>query len=413
MKIAVLTIGDEILIGQIVNTNAAWIGSTLSAIGARIELNLTVGDAKLDILAALEYAYSTSDVIITTGGLGPTHDDITKSCVAEYFGAELELDESILEIVRNRFEKRGKTMPPSNTGQALVPQGFEAIINSAGSAPALVLERSNKLLFVLPGVPHEMKLFMTQNVVPRLIANGGLEERVQKSLLITGIGESALQEKLEGMDHFLGENCTLAFLPNLLTLRLRITTTGPGAQNRLDSFEEWIRSKASEWIFGEGETTIEEVVGSLLRNSGNTLSIAESCSGGLVAHTITNVPGSSDYMLGGVVAYSNTAKQRLLGVNDSTLTEKGAVSKETACEMAEGAKKVFGATIGVSTTGILGPGGGTAEKPVGTVWIGIAMEGQTIAVKQQFGSDRLRNKDRVLAAVLNLIRKSLLKRDPG
>ena len=205
----------------------------------------------------------------------------------------------------------------------------------------------------------------------------------------------------------------LAFLPNLLTLRLRITTTGPGAQNRLDSFEEWIRSKASEWIFGEGETTIEEVVGSLLRNSGNTLSIAESCSGGLVAHTITNVPGSSDYMLGGVVAYSNTAKQRLLGVNDSTLTEKGAVSKETACEMAEGAKKVFGATIGVSTTGILGPGGGTAEKPVGTVWIGIAMEGQTIAIKQQFGSDRLRNKDRVLAAVLNLIRKSLLKRDPG
>ncbi len=412
MTVAIITIGDEILIGQIVNTNSAWIGAELTAMGARVEMSVTVGDVRASILAALKQAHTQYDIIIVTGGLGPTHDDITKSCVAAYFDVDLVQDDAILETVRQRFAARGMEMPPSNVGQALVPQGFEAIVNTAGSAPALVLDRNGKFVVVLPGVPHEMKLFMTQQVLPRLKMRGGLEGRAQKSLMVIGIGESSLQQKLEGLEGFLDERRSLAFLPNLLSLRLRITTIGPDAKERLSEFEDWIRERASEWIYGENDQKIEEVVGHLLSQSSSTLAVAESCTGGFIAHTVTNVPGSSAYLLGGMVAYSNKAKQDFLGVREETLSAFGAVSKQTASEMANGVRLAFGSTFGLSTTGILGPEGGTTDKPVGTVWIAVSTEQQTVAVKQQFGNDRLRNKERVLSAALNLMRKILLNVEP-
>lgn len=408
MTAAIVTIGDEILIGQIVNSNSAWIGAELTTIGVSVKLSLSVGDVREDILSAFELVTSQHDVTIVTGGLGPTHDDITRECVAEFFGVKLVPDDSILEVVRKRFESRGIEMPPSNHSQTLVPQGFEAIINEVGSAPALVLEQPKKLFVVLPGVPHEMKMFMTSYVIPHLSQREGLVERAQKTLMVVGIGESSLQQKLEGLEHFLDERRQLAFLPNLLALRLRLTTFGPEASKRLLEFESWIRERASDWIYGENDESLAEVVGRLLSQSKSTLAVAESCTGGFIAHTLTNVPGSSAYFLGGITAYSNQAKESQLGVSATTLGAHGAVSKQTAIEMAEGVRRKFGATIGISTTGILGPGGGTAEKPIGTVWLAISTEQKKLAINQQFGKDRIRNKERALSAALNLLRRWLL-----
>jgi len=405
---AILTIGDEILIGQIVNTNAAWIGSELTGLGIPVSKHITVGDSKSGMLRTLDRVCAEHSIVIMTGGLGPTHDDITKVTVAEYFGVPLVQDDAILAAVASRYVRRGIPMPPSNVGQALVPVGFEAIMNTAGSAPALIRETESLLLAVLPGVPHEMKLFMESHVLPRIVRRGGEAKRAQKTLLVAGIGEAALQQQLEGLDEFLNEGRTLAFLPNLQTLRLRLTTIGVDADEKLTEFESWIRERASKWIYGEGDSSLEKTVGELLTEMNLSVAIAESCTGGFIAHTLTNVAGSSAYMQGGVVAYSNEVKEQLLGVRSNTLIEHGAVSEQTACEMAEGVRRALRADLGLSITGILGPGGGSVEKPVGTVWVGLSTHEKTFAVSFHFGKDRFRNKERTLTAALNLLRRFLL-----
>ena len=326
MTAAILTIGDEILIGQIVNTNAAWIGSELTGLGIPVSKHITVGDSKSEMLRTLDRVCAEHSIVIMTGGLGPTHDDITKVTVAEYFGVPLVQDDAILAAVASRYVRRGIPMPPSNVGQALVPVGFEAIINTAGSAPALIRETESLLLAVLPGVPHEMKLFMESHVLSRIVRRGGEVKRAQKTLLVAGIGESALQQQLEGLDEFLNEGRTLAFLPNLQTLRLRLTTIGVDADEKLTEFESWIRERASKWIYGEGDSSLEKTVGELLTEMNLSVAIAESCTGRFIAQTLTNVAGSSAYMQGGVVAYSNEVKEQLLGVRSNTLIEHGAVS---------------------------------------------------------------------------------------
>ena len=410
MKACVLTIGDEILIGQIVNTNAAWIGSELTALGVEVAMSLTVGDQMPSMLKALDMAHDCADIVIITGGLGPTHDDITKFALARYFNAELKMNTAVLEQVESRYRRRNVIMPPSNRGQAMVPEGFEAVMNSAGTAPALICERDNKLIVALPGVPHEMKIFMRENVLPRLIQRGNMGIRVQKTLLAVGIGESSLQQLLDGLEHQLDAKTSLAYLPNLQTLRLRITSVGADAADRVAQLEQWIRERAHPYLYGEGEETLEEVIGKLLLHREWTISVAESCTGGLIASTLTNTPGSSAYFVGGIVAYDNRIKESALSVNASTLNEHGAVSRQTACEMAEGVRKAMGSQIGLSTTGIMGPDGGSDEKPVGTVWIGLSTEKETMAIKQFFGKDRLRNKERTLSAALNTVRSYLLKK---
>jgi len=420
MEATVITIGDEILIGQIVNTNAAWIGDELTSRGISVRRMVTVGDDPEDIENELKLALEESRVVLMTGGLGPTHDDVTKDVVAAVFGVELVFDSRIMDVVRTRFERRGYEMPETNRGQAMVPDGFEPVINSAGTAPALLksFERAGKngLLAVLPGVPHEMKVFMSENVLPRIDLLEGAPAIVQKTLLTVGIGESHLHEVLEGVQSLLTDGRSLAYLPNLTSLRLRLSSVNESkgqAIEDLKELEEFIRKRADEWIFGEGSESLESVVGQMLLEAQMMIGIAESCTGGWVANRLTNVPGSSDYVAGGVVSYSNDSKVKLLNVKAKTLTKHGAVSRQTACEMAEGVRLKLDADIGLSTTGILGPGGGSEEKPVGTLWMGISSRVGTSAVRLMLGKNRLRNKERAATAALNLVRRVLNKKRTG
>jgi len=417
MNARVLTIGDEILIGQIVNTNAAWIGAELTAIGVSVSRMVTVGDEASDIERELSESLEAGRITVVTGGLGPTHDDITRDVVASVFGVELEFHPEIMDVVRGRFERRGFDMPEVNRNQAMIPEGFEAIINQAGTAPALLKRYDHPdgpgLLAVVPGVPHEMQAFMQDNILPLVIGLEGAPSILQKTLLTAGVGESHLHEALAGVQDLLIDGLSLAYLPNLTSLRLRLSSTNASAEDGardLDKLEKFIRGRAGEWIYGEGEDTLESVLGGLLIEQGSSIALAESCTGGWIANRLTNVPGSSAFVVGGVVSYSNESKRQLLGVRAETLEKFGAVSRQTACEMAEGVRLSLDSGIGLSTTGVLGPGGGSDEKPVGTIWIGISSAVGTSAVQLRLGKDRLRNKERAATAALNLVRRVLLKR---
>ena len=419
MKATILTIGDEILIGQIVNTNAAWMGEELIRVGVRPERMVVVGDSANDIAAALQQGMQASRILLVTGGLGPTHDDITRDVLSDVFDAPLRPDPVILEGVRQRFERRGLNMPDSNLSQALVPLGFEAVANPAGTAP-LLLGRFDHidgpgLIAAMPGVPYEMQHFMTVDILPRILEMEGAPVIRQKTLLTVGIGESHLTEVLRGVEALLVDGIELAFLPNLQSLRLRLTSTCTDDQVHvgLERLEAFVREKAGKWIFGEGTDTLEGAVGRMLLANGMTVATAESCTGGYVAHRLTNVPGSSAWVQGGIVSYANKVKMKQLGVREETLLIFGAVSQETACEMAEGVRERLGASIGLSTTGILGPGGGSQEKPVGTFWMGISSPRGTRALRLRLGTDRLRNKERASTATLDLLRRELLRMAAG
>jgi nicotinamide-nucleotide amidase len=411
MRATVLTIGDELLIGQIVDTNAAWIGERLTSIGVRPVRLETVGDEAVHMQDALARALDAGRITIVTGGLGPTHDDLTRDVVASCFGVALQEDPVILEGIRARFARRNMDMPVSNHVQSLVPEGFEAIPNAAGTAPALVGSYRHPdgvgLLALLPGVPYEMQAFMREDILPRVAAMTGAVDVRQKTLLTVGVSESALADHLEGVTELLGPEVGLAYLPNLRGVRLRLTALGSGAEKGLAVLEAFVRERAGKWIYGEGDDTLEGAVGRMLQDRGLTVATAESCTGGMVAHRLTDIPGSSSWVVGGVVAYSNSVKEAQLGVSSETLRAFGAVSRQTACEMADGVRQRLGARIGISTTGIMGPSGGSGEKPVGTFWMGISSERRTVALPLTLGNDRIRNKERASTAVLDLLRREL------
>ena len=414
MRATILTIGDELLIGQIVDSNAAWIGERLTEIGIRPIRKETVGDEKALMREALERGMVQGRTVIMTGGLGPTHDDLTRDVLSETFGAALLEQPEIVEHIRRRFERRDMEMPRSNRVQAMVPEGFEAILNQAGTAPALIgtydHPEGRGLVAALPGVPYEMKAFMSEHVLPRLLSLEGAPNVRHKTLLTVGVSESALADHLGQVEEYLGDGVGLAFLPNLRGVRLRITAVGD-VEDRYAALEAYIRENAGRWIYGEGDETLEEVVGRMLERRHLTVATAESCTGGYVAHRLTNVAGSSEWVLGGIVSYANEVKEQHLDVSAETLSEHGAVSRQTACAMAEGVRNRFGSDVGISTTGIMGPGGGTPSKPVGTFWMGIATVERTVAIKMQLGTDRLRNKERASTAVLDLLRQVLIKQD--
>lgn len=417
MRATILTIGDELLIGQIVNSNASWIGERLVEIGVRPLRMLTVGDEKEIMTDALTRAMQETRIVIMTGGLGPTHDDITRDVIADVFGVDLEFDPEIVEQMRQRFEAREREMPDSNRVQALVPAGFDAILNPLGTAPALMgtfdHTEGDGLLVALPGVPYEMEHFLTENVIPRILSMEGAPHVVQKTLLTVGVSESRLADELAGVEQLLGKGISLAFLPNLRGVRLRLTAVREkGADvSSFERLEQFVRDRAAEWIYGEGEDSLEAVIGRLLQEQGRTVATAESCTGGYVAHRLTNVAGSSAWVVGGVVSYANRVKENQLGVSPATIEEHGAVSRQTACEMASGIRTRLGADIGISTTGILGPGGGTEAKPVGTFWMGISTEARTVALRLRLGTDRIRNKERASTAVLDLLRRELMNQE--
>jgi nicotinamide-nucleotide amidase len=431
MKAHLLTIGDELLLGQTTNTNAAWLGEKLSDIGVHIERSVTVGDDADAITTELDRAYESAQLVITTGGLGPTHDDMTKSIIADYFGCELEMNEALLARVRLYYERRGREMPSEVALLAEIPDGFEMLENKVGTAVGLWYadeegpseEESSddgpnpRLIAVLPGVPDEMKSIFENGVAPRLSGRTDVQDLAHRTLLTTGVPESSLQQKIGDLSDWLDDSLKLAYLPSTSGVRLRLTAYGrdaEAAEKRIDELEEELRDRIGKYIFGTGKDTLEGVVGTALSNRNLTVATAESATGGLIGHRLTKIPGSSDYFWGGVIAYANDVKTGILGVDPAALKAHGAVSSDVAEQMARGARERLGTHVGVSTTGIAGPGGGTEDKPVGTLFVGFAMgepgeEPTTVdTVRLHLTNDRHLNKELFATSALEMIRRQLV-----
>jgi nicotinamide-nucleotide amidase len=414
MTAEIISIGDELLIGQVINTNQAFIAGQLDSIGIAVETMTTVGDEESRIIRAFERALAEHEVVVVTGGLGPTHDDLTRPAVCRFFQTDLIVDQAALENIRQLFGRRGLAVTPLNEDQARVPRGCTVIQNRHGTAPGYFFERGGKYMAVLPGVPFEMKAMMEEFVVPSLKPQSGNRIIRHKTLKTTGIAESHLADLIGPMEqHFAAsEGLSLAFLPSPMGVRLRITARGTdeGLVNSLiERVKTSLVAKAGKYVYGEGDEELEHIVGRLLAAKKLTIAVAESCTGGLIADRLTNVPGSSSYFERGLITYSNVSKTSELGVPESVLESHGAVSRETAEAMASGVRLNAGTDIGISTTGVAGPTGGSADKPVGLVWIGYSDGHETIALKFNFGDDRRRTKERASQAALELLRRKLLK----
>ncbi len=412
MRVEIISIGDELLIGQTINTNAGWMGEQLLNIGIHVDWVTTVGDSKERLTQALSIAESRADVVLLTGGLGPTHDDVTKKVVTDYFHGTLVTNQLVLDMVKERFAKRGVAMVRVNEDQALVPDNAEVMLNELGTAPGMILRKNGKSFYVMPGVPREMKGLMTAYVLPQLKAQlNGHAIRV-RIFMTTGVPESTLYERLDNLNE-IEQNAQLAFLPNLYGVKLRLMAKGENhkdAEAKIQRAEALLREKIDRDIFADFEISLEEAVGQLLIERGETLAVAESCTGGLISNRLTNMSGSSKFYERGVISYSNKAKVELLGVPEELLATHGAVSAEVATAMADGVRKLAGTNYGLSVTGIAGPTGGTPEKPVGLVYIGYADANGSFAIRQTFLNDRIGNKQRSTQAALNLLRTQILKK---
>lgn len=412
MKAHIVTIGDEILIGQTINTNAAYIGEKLTQHQIKIISASVVPDDETIILTEFKKAFSHADLVIVTGGLGPTHDDVTRKCIVEFFESELVVDEEVLMDIRKFFEVRGRILTKTNEEQALRPKISVPIRNNRGTAPGFWIEKKNKIFVAMPGVPYEMKGMMEESVLPKLDERLSSKRNVLliKNLLTTGIPESMLYDKLGNIEELLN-GAKLAFLPNQYGVKLRITVeknNRDDAMNLLDEIEQKIRSKVGKFIYGKEEDSLEDIIAKLLIDRNLKLAVAESCTGGLISNRLTNVNGSSKYFDRGIVAYTNAAKVELLKVDEDTIMKNGAVSLEVARQMAEGVKAISGADIGLAVTGIMGPTGSTPNKPIGLVYIGLCDDKICTAKEFRFGDDRLLNKDRTSQAALEMLRRSLL-----
>jgi nicotinamide-nucleotide amidase len=407
-----LTIGDEILYGQIIDTNTQWMGVELSGVGIRVVRKTTVGDVEDDILTAFGEAEKRADIILITGGLGPTSDDLTKPCLSKFFDCEMAIHHEALAEVTEFFKSRGRELTTVNQLQALLPVCCEKITNRMGTAPGMWFERNGKVFVSMPGVPHEMKCMMREIIVPKLLRQFKTPQIHHTLIRTVGIGESFLAEKISTWEKALPQHIKLAYLPGLGEVKLRLTAFGNDEQSlrgEVVELIEKIKPLAGEFIFGIGEDPLEVVLGSTLRTKKLTLSAAESCTGGYLSHLITSVPGSSDYFLGTMIPYSNKIKLDSLGIRQEILEKHGAVSDETVREMAEQVRLKFKSDIGIATSGIAGPGGGTTEKPVGTVWIACAYKNETVTRKLQLSKDRLINIKIASIATLNLVRITIGK----
>ena len=410
----IVTVGDELLIGQVINTNQAFIAQRLNECGLTVAGMTTVGDVLPAMVETFQSSLSRRDVVIVTGGLGPTHDDVTRSAVCTTFGVGVAFHQPSLENIERLFSRRGLPLTRINRDQAMVPEGCTVIPNDLGTAPGYLFERDGRVMAVLPGVPYEMQAMMRSTVVPYLERRFPGQVVRHRTLKTTGIAESLLAEKLGDIEAIIPptEQLTLAFLPSPTGVRLRLTSVAPDeatAVARIGAAEDRIRRLASGYIYGVDDEELEDVLGRLLTERCWTLAIAESCTGGLIADRLTNVPGSSAYVDRCYVAYSNAAKVRDLNVAPELIERHGAVSEEVAVAMAIGARASASSTIGLSTTGIAGPGGATDTKPVGLVYVGYADGDGALAVKLTLGEGRRRVKERATQAALELLRKKILK----
>jgi nicotinamide-nucleotide amidase len=405
-----LTIGDEILYGQIVDTNSQWMSVELSKIGVKVIRKTTVGDLEAEIMGAFAEAEKRADIILITGGLGPTSDDLTKPCLAKYFNCELKMHEEALAEVTEFFKSRGRELTEINRQQAALPICCEKITNKMGTAPGMWFHRNGRVFVSMPGVPHEMKRMMTDIILPKLKETFQMPTIFHKVIRTVGLGESFLAEKIADWEKALPGNIKLAYLPSLGEVKLRLTCFGDSLET-LQAQAELLTEKLKEYIgpfiFGYGEDPLEVVIGKTLRERKLTISVAESCTGGYLSHLITSVPGSSEYFLGSMIPYAYDIKMRQLGVKPEVLEKYGAVSEPTIIEMANIVRAKFNTDIGVATSGIAGPGGATPEKPVGLVWIAYSDKNGTVTRKLQLSKDRMINIRMASVAVLNLIRQSL------
>ncbi|MBL7890880.1 MAG: competence/damage-inducible protein A [Bacteroidia bacterium] len=416
MQVEIITIGDEILIGQIVDTNSAFIGQLLNMNGMSVKQISSVSDDREHILKALAEAKSRAQVILITGGLGPTKDDITKKTLAEYFNCKMRFDEQAYQDVVNLFAQYGKEVTPINRLQAEVPEICEVVRNYNGTAPGMWFDVDGIIYVSMPGVPYEMKAMMQNQVVPKIKERFKLPAIFHKTVLTQGIGESALSEMISDWEDSLAAvSIKLAYLPSPGMVRLRLSTKGetlePLKRNVEAKIEE-LKTIIAEYIygyetFGEEKETLEQIVGKLLRDKKKTISTAESCTGGYISHLITKVPGSSEYYMGSVISYSYDIKENELGVSASVLESQGAVSQPVVEQMAKAIREKYKTDYSISASGIAGPGGGTDEKPVGTVWIAVATPDKVISEKFLFGNNRERNIQKTAQAALNMLRKQL------
>ncbi|MBE0643809.1 MAG: competence/damage-inducible protein A [Bacteroidetes bacterium] len=410
MNAEILSIGDELLIGQVTNTNASYLGEQLSLLGITVRRVSTVGDRIDDLLDAFARAWNEHDVIITTGGLGPTHDDITREAVCRFFDTGLVENAEVLADIKRLLLERKRPLSASNRDQAMVPAAAGIIRNTNGTAPGYHFHRDGKHLFVTPGVPYEMHGMMESYILPHL-REQFTQARASLTILTTGIAESTLADTLQGLES-LHPSCSVAYLPSPIGVRVRLTALADDetfARARLAELRTFISDRAEEYVYGVDRETIEQNLGEMLISRSATVAVAESCTGGLVTDRITNVPGSSRWFERGVVCYSNESKTALLGVDPAIIASHGAVSRQTAEAMANGIRRTAGTAFGLSTTGIAGPDGGSAEKPVGLVWIGISSDAGSFAFDFHFGSDRVRTKQRAAQAALDILRRALMR----
>lgn len=408
---SVITIGNELLIGQTIDTNSAFIGQELNKIGIWVRKRVAVGDDALEIKTALDQESLASDVIILTGGLGPTADDITKPLLCEYFGGKMRQDAETLEHIRYLFEqvyKRPGALLDRNVNQANVPDNCRVLKNPVGTAPGMLFEKKGKIFISLPGVPKEMKDLMKTAVLPYLEKNCQRAAIVHLNLLTAGIGESVLAELIQDYENSLPSSVSLAYLPNYGMVKLRLTGIGSSEdvlRKLMNPLFEQLKKLTAAYLVTDVEESLEETLGKLLTQKKSTVGTAESCTGGLIGQMISSVPGASTYYKGSIVSYANEIKESLLKVRTSTLEKLGAVSEETVIEMAKGALESLKTNYIIAVTGIMGPQGGTPDKPVGTVWVAVGNSTQLITKKLQLGFDRVRNTQQTAVTSLNLLRQ--------
>lgn len=411
---SIITIGDELLIGQTIDTNSAFIAQELNKIGVWVRRRIAVGDVYDDIWNALDEEGKQSDIVIITGGLGPTADDITKPLLCKYFDGKLLVNEEVLAHVKHLFEKvfrRPGPMLERNLKQAEVPDVCTVLHNARGTAPGMLFHKNNRIYISLPGVPHEMKGLMTNEVIPRLLKEFRMPAIVHKTAFTAGQGESMIAELLKDFEPSLPEHIKLAYLPNYGMVKLRLTARGNDKENVEREIQPWfekLQDLVKEFLVTNEDEGLEVVIGKILKAKNKTMGTAESCTGGYIAHLITSIAGSSAYYKGSIVSYDNEVKENILGVKKGTLSETGAVSEETVRQMVAGAIKELHVDYALATSGIMGPGGGTEEKPVGTAWIAAGNKETVQTLKLNLRFDRHRNISMTSANALNFLRKFIL-----
>lgn len=414
MNVEIINIGDELLIGQVVNSNAAFMCELLLKNGFFVNKTLVIGDEREAIYNVIDEAFSENDIILMTGGLGPTKDDITKKVICDYFQTTLTIHQETLDFISNFLKNRDVPMSEINRCQAEVPKNCTVLPNTLGTAPGIWMEQNNKVLISLPGVPFEMETLLTDEVIPRLKQKFRPESHyINKVIQCTGIGESTLSDLIESWELQLPKYIHLAYLPQPGIIRLRLTGTGKNVEileKEMNNEIEKLQKIAAPYIFAFQDDKLEQIIAKLLVEKNQTLSLAESCTGGYVAHLITSIAGSSRYFKGSVVSYSNEIKHNVLNVSEQSLNKFGAVSEEVVFEMAANARKLFNTDFSIAISGVAGPDGGSVAKPVGTVWIAVSTPTKTLCKKFSFGTagGRIRVIQRSAVAALNMLRKEII-----